>query len=195
MRHLTPDELLDFVEKPTDAGTNRVHVESCEHCRAEAGALSALLRETSRVQMPEPSPLFWDQFSRRVRQAIADEPRTVPRIGRWLQWPVLVPAAGLALVVFAMAASLALRDRAGISQPLGVIVDDSTSSSEESTATLDTTWALVADLVGPIDPDIALEAGISLGPGVADDALLDLSAVERDELERLLREELKQPGG
>ena len=65
----------------------------------------------------------------------------------------------------------------------------------DTTATLDTTWALVADLVGPIDLETAQLAGIALSPGVADDAILELSADEREELVRLLRQELGQPGG
>lgn len=190
MSHLTPDELLDYVEQSPDASARRTHVESCPECRTEAAALSAILGTARRVEVPEPSPLFWNQFSRRVHDAIAAEPQRAPLAG-WLRWPVLVPISGLALLVLALVASLAPRSDTQISN----IAEHDVVAGPDTTATLDTTWALVADLVGPIDLETAQLAGIALSPGAADEAILELNADEREELVRLLRRELGQPGG
>ena len=82
MTHLTPDELLDVIEQSPVADRYREHLDSCEQCRTEAAALSAVLGTTRRVDIPEPSPLFWDQFSRRVHEAIAVEPGHVSNAAR-----------------------------------------------------------------------------------------------------------------
>lgn len=195
MRHLTPDELLDYVEQSPDAGAHREHVETCAECRAEVASLAAILSATRQVEVPEPSPLFWDQFSGRVRQAIAaDSVGAEPSATRWLRWPALVPLSGLALVILALASGVALRDGSLNPPAIDIAVGES-ATPDEAPATLDTTWALVADLVGPLDLETAEQAGIALRPGAADEAVLGLSADEHDELLRLLRAELGQPGG
>lgn len=194
MSHLTPDELLDVIEQSPVADRYREHLDSCEQCRKEAAALSAVLGTMRRVDIPEPSPLFWDQFSRRVHEAIAVEPGQIPNAARWLRWPVLVPLSGLALLILALAVAVAPRDSARDERRANV-AEDSAPVGVETSATLETTWALVADLVGPIDLETAHEVGIAIPPGVADDVVLDLSADEREELVRLLRQELGQPGG
>jgi hypothetical protein len=194
MTHLTPDELLEVIEQSPVADRYREHLDSCDRCRTEAAALSAVLGTTRRVGIPEPSPLFWDQFSRRVHEAIAVEPGPVPNAARWLRWPVLLPLSGLALLIVALTVSVVPRDSAR-DERRATAAEDSARVGVETSATLETTWALVADLVGPIDLETAHEAGIAIPPGAADEVALDLSADEREELVRLLRQELGQPGG
>jgi hypothetical protein len=194
MRHLTSDELLDVIEQVPAADRQRQHIESCEQCRAEAAELSAVLSATRRMEIPEPSPLFWDQFSRRIHEAITREPRRISKSTRWLRWPVLVPLSGLALLMLALAAAVASRNPASVERRAG-IVDYTAAAGVEPSATLEMTWALVADLVGPIDLETAHEAGIAIPPGAADEVAQDLSTDEREELVRLLRQELGRPGG
>ena len=194
MTHLTPDELIEVIEQSPAADRYREHLDSCEQCRTEAATLSAVLGTTQRVSIPEPSPLFWDQFSRRVHQAIAVEPGPIPNPARWLRWPVLLPLSGLALLILALAVSVTPRESAR-DDGRASVTEDSAPVGVETSATLETTWALVADLVGPIDLETAHEAGIAISPGAADEVALDLSADEREELVRLLRQELGQPGG
>lgn len=193
MRHLTADELLDVVEHPLGESPHGSHLESCEACRAQAAQLTAILRATQHVEVPEPSPLFWEKLSDRVHVAIAAEPSEVQRLPRWLHWPVLVPLGALALVVLALASAVA-PDGDSIDPGMLQAVIDTTSPSESGFA-LDDTWALVSDLVGPLDFETAQAAGIATTPGTADEAVLELSAAEREELVRLLRQELAQPGG
>ena len=69
MTHLTSDELIDAME-----GRGEVpHLATCEHCRRELAELSSVLAEAKQLSVPEPSPLFWQHFSERVRTAIDSE--------------------------------------------------------------------------------------------------------------------------
>jgi len=51
-------------------------------------------------------------------------------------------------------------------------------------------WVMLADLVGDIDLDTASAAGVRLMPGDAEQAVLQLTAEEQQELTRLLKAEL-----
>ena len=51
-------------------------------------------------------------------------------------------------------------------------------------------WVMLADLVGDIDLDTAAAAGVIVEPGVAEQAVLQLTAEEQQELTRLLKAEL-----
>jgi hypothetical protein len=185
--HLTPDELIDAVDG-TLAPLRRAHLDTCEACHQEAATLRGVLGEVRVADVPEPSPLFWDHLSARVRAAIADETagHAPAPVRRWFQWPVLAPLAGLASVLLALIAGL----------PAGapdVVLDPDTTiaSAEAEPFDIEMQWALVADLVGDLDIDAAHEAGIATSPGVADAAVLELSVGEQQELVRLLHEELR----
>lgn len=185
MTHLTSDELIDAVEGLLEA-ERRAHLESCDWCREQVAQLAATFHEAREVEVPEPSPLFWSHLSARVRAAIEAEP-TPGGWRRWVTWPVLAPVAALALVVFALAVS--------VPRP-----DDTTPMAEnepppvavEATPATDDSWTLVADLVGGIDWDTAVEAGLGVRPGAAERAAMDLTPQEQRELRRLLTEELEK---
>jgi hypothetical protein len=51
-------------------------------------------------------------------------------------------------------------------------------------------FAVVADLVGDLDWETAVSAGLTVAPGAADRAVLELTASEQQELTRLLKAEL-----
>jgi hypothetical protein len=59
--------------------------------------------------------------------------------------------------------------------------------------TMDAEWRALAEVVGPLDWDTAVEAGLVTAPGAADVAMLDLSSDERRELSRLVATELAPP--
>lgn len=187
MSHLTPDELIDVLDAAL-APARRAHLDTCERCRREAATLRALLTDVRASQVPEPSPLFWDHFSTRVRAAISAG-ETGPVTSRWFHWPVVAPLAGLALLVLALVASVPSPS----SEP-STVATTVTAVPEEIVADGELEWAVLADLVSEFDIDSAREAGLAAGPGAADAALLQLTGTERAELMRLLREELKVGG-
>ena len=58
----------------------------------------------------------------------------------------------------------------------------------------DPSLSVLADLTSDLDWDTATEAGLTLKPGAVDDLVTALNDEERQELRRLLREELARPG-
>ena len=196
MRHLTPDELVDILESGVVAETLQAHVDVCETCRARIEEISTVLIEACKASVPEPSPLYWERLSDRVRLAVAAEPIEPARVTQWLQWPVLVPLTGLAALILALSSVIAPRTGEITSPEARRWVSEAPPVDDDpDTATAESTWALVSDLVGPLDLDTAREAGFATGPGTADEAIRQLTAGEQEELVRLLRQELGQPGG
>jgi len=192
MNHLTPDELIDAVEE-TLAPIRRAHLHECRRCGLEVTQLANVLRESRAADaVPEPSPLFWDHLSDRVRRAVAAEP-LAPRFAHWFEWPVLVPLAGVALLILALASALPPR---GVTGPPAPVVDNGAELRDEATiAAIDDDWELLSELVGDLDIDTAQQAGIAVGPGSAEGIVAQLSSAEQEELVRLLQAELKRPGG
>ena len=68
--HLQPDELVDVAEG-TRPESSVPHLASCEVCRLQLADLKATISAAADVEVPEPSPLFWDHLSARVRDAVA----------------------------------------------------------------------------------------------------------------------------
>jgi hypothetical protein len=136
MRHLTPDQFIDSLDAldaidaidETDAKVAlpraaSAHLAGCEACQAERASLAEALGDARAVAMPEPSPLFWDNFSRRVGAATSDEavPRSMTIGGLWRRgWrpfaTVAVAACALALVVV-MRGGPRLDDSGGVAVP------------------------------------------------------------------------------
>ena len=65
--HLKDDELVDLAEgaRPESSAP---HLASCEPCRRQVRDLRALMSVAAGVDVPEPSPLYWDHMSARVRE-------------------------------------------------------------------------------------------------------------------------------
>lgn len=179
MTHLTADELVDALDDALEAG-RQAHLEACESCRQQVVELGATLGATRDVEVPEPSPLYWEHLSRRVRTAIDAEPPTAGGGRGWLRWPVLAPVAALALLVMALAVSL----------PREAPIARAVAINEAADTAVEDSFAVVADLVGDLDWDTAVSAGLIVSPGAADRAVLDLTALEQRELARLLQAEL-----
>ena len=90
MTHLTSEQLVEAAEGILPAERAR-HLEQCGTCRTNVETLQAVLSDVGDTSIvPEPSPLFWEHFSRRVREATATE--RVPAPERW--WQGCVAAGG-----------------------------------------------------------------------------------------------------
>ena len=179
MTHLTSDELVDALDGVLEP-SRTTHLDACEPCRQQLADLGAVLRDTRQVDVPEPSPLYWQHLSARVRTAIDAEAAPAGGWRHWLRWPVLAPIAALALIVMALAAAV----------PRHAAVTPDVAVNAAVDQPLDDSFAMVADLVGDIDWDTAMLAGLTVGPGAADQAVLELTVAEQQELSRLLRAEL-----
>ena len=91
MRHLGPDELIDLAEG-TRPEADAPHLLVCDGCRRQLIDARAMLSAAAVVDVPEPSPLFWDHLSARVRQSVVEE--APPRGALWLE--PLVEVVGVA---------------------------------------------------------------------------------------------------
>jgi hypothetical protein len=206
MRHLTPDEFVELVDRVEGivAEADVPHLATCERCRQQLAELRATLAMASEVEVPEPSPLFWDHFSSRVREAVATEGE--PR-HRW--WPRLWSWPGVMAPISAVAASvviLGLVFRApgpvpatppvatvAVSMPRPVQASSTVDLLSDAVAADDPSLALVADLTDSLGWDAAADAGLA-SDGSAEHAVTHLSPVELQELERLLKEVLRPKG-
>lgn len=214
MRHLTRDELLHALDAglgATDAPSADArwseHLKVCARCAAELRALSSVLDEVGGADVPEPSPLFWEQLSRRVSRAVEEEggrdPATPGGVAAWemlrRRWRTVLPAA--AAVVVALAVGTAwLANRPSVPEAgrtaaraipspvvpdVAVLADSASAADEES-------WQVLAALAAEVDE---APAPWSLGaPGEADGAVLRLTDEERGELGRLLKNEIDAHG-
>jgi hypothetical protein len=183
--HLTPDAMLDLVEGIIDARADS-HLASCEACRAQVTSLRATLTEIEAGQcdIPEPSPLFWDHLSARVRAAVAEPTLAVP----WwrLHWQPAVLATTLCA---ALVLALFLRESPEPVAPSPMLSTAVASSPEVEAVEPDESLDWLTDLASGVSWD-----DDSLLPQTTDLAVGDLNDDERVELHRLLQEALAGAG-
>jgi len=199
--HLTPDQLVDLADgvKPESSAP---HLADCAVCRAQLNGLRATMSQVADVEVPEPSPLFWDHLSRRVSDAVAREDAGIARLkgsrsligtlfggARAFQASVLLVAA-LIIVVFVTS-----RTKTPDSSKARAVAAarDVWSDGIVADADTDDSLTIVASLTAGIGLEAAGEAGLALD-GSAEHAVTHMSDGELRELQRLLREEMARPG-
>jgi hypothetical protein len=210
MSHLTDLELVDAVDGRDDvAGTlaadRRLHLDACDLCRARVDELRAVIAHAAGVDVPEPSPLFWNHFNARVRDGIDGAQPGESVGGRWL--PAWVLQGGVRWAAFAtLVVALMVVGVWRISAPtrrLGPAAVDrgadaqriptSAESLDKPDADADPAWAVVRTVADSVKWDDAV-AGIGAEPGAAETVAGTLSPEERSELVKLLLAETKRPG-
>jgi hypothetical protein len=195
--HLQPDELIDLAEG-TRAESSATHLAECSVCLLQLEELKATMSAAADVDVPEPSPLFWDHFSARVRQAVDAE--GAPRRSFWT-WPrVAISAASVATAVLAVVVTLNRGSGASGNTPLPTVVPAPVALPVASVDLLadpqsagDTALTLVAELSADMDFETARDAGLA-ARGSAEHAVTHLTGSELRELQRLLQEELARSG-
>jgi hypothetical protein len=211
MTHYSSNELIDAVEQALPPA-RAAHAEGCARCRGEVESLRVALAAARTDGAPEPSPLFWDHFTSRVREAIAHEPppRRAWDLAAWTRRPVVALALACAVLAVSFSAVLwraPLRARLGLPgaavdipaapaaverAAAGPIGGDDLLSDPE----LDASWSFVMTLAEetPWNDDDERALGVSVGPGSTERAVLGLLPEERAELARLLTAELEGTG-
>ncbi len=188
-RHLSLEEQVDALEGVLDATRHR-HLRECAAC---AYAVEALRSTWSDVvgsagdDVPEPSPLFWDHFARRVTEAVGTETTytSVP----WWQGSVRAWIAAGTVAAVGLLAVWTSPGRTG-GGPSGTVTADSME-----TMALDETalaqWQFVTDMLGALEPDAATSV---LRPSpIAVEAVFEaLSDTERQTFARLLAADLAE---
>ena len=140
MTHLGPDEIVDLIEGGLDAG-RAGHLDACEACRARAAEVREALAAANEVEAAEPSPLFWEHFPVRVRDAIAAGP--APRLRwAWLTSPAFVLAG--ACVVAALSVAVVVLRAPATPAPQEAVVAEATAQDDWLDAARDDdVWDLV----------------------------------------------------
>jgi hypothetical protein len=184
MTHLSSEQLVEAVEGTLSSECAR-HLDQCEACRDSLTTIRAVLADVGETPaVPEPSPLFWEHFSRRVQQATAAE--QMPVRAAWWQglWR---PAAALAAVAGAIALAMLLRG--GTGHPPAATVSSETAASATEPAVPDDTVEVVSAVVGDLSFDELRAADLVPSRGVVDQAVSSLTKEQQQELMRLVREE------
>ena len=199
---LTPDEFVDLVDGAL-AADREAHLATCATCAATATDVREALAAALSADVPEPSPLFWPGVNARVQAAVAESAATGWRA--WLRLDVLVPIAGLALVVMAIASAIDAVSPAGpgTSDVTWTITDGARSfevadgvvdepAAEAAVSTADDALAMMADLASTL-PEGGWDAlGVTRLPDL-DIAAAALTADERDALAALLQSAVERP--
>jgi hypothetical protein len=161
--------------------------------------IDALIEEVSAVDVPEPSPLFWDYFAARVNAAIdAPTPRPswqIPAVWAWTACAALVLVSVLGFYVIRPALqrqlpAIATMPTADTSTAAGVGAAEDADGDIES----DEAWAVVRSFADELEYEDARAAGVVPRPGAIERAATELTAEERAELVRIIQDELKRTG-
>ena len=177
--HLSPDELVTALDGALDA-TREEHLRTCTVCRADFARLEETMKGIG-AEVPEPSPLFWDHLSERIRVAVAAEP--IPRPVSWWAsgW---VRAAGIGAVAAAAALVMTLRvppAATDVPQAAPVVADSVPVSDDDS-------WGDIEQIASRLSAD-DVHAVIAAAPEMAP-TVGELSAKQREAFVRLLGSEL-----
>jgi hypothetical protein len=188
MSHLSRDERLLALDDALDPPT-RAHLASCAACRAEVESLASVVARVKAVEVPEPSPLFWDHLAARVGDAIAREP--APERPRW--WAPRPLWGVVAALVLAAVAAISWSARSADAPPQAVartappsvapslpVAPDAADAGDPADASGDDGWRLIAAMADDADLD-------TLAPA-AGGSELTIAGLTADERAALIRE-------
>jgi anti-sigma factor RsiW len=179
MTHLTPQQFVDAVDGTLTSVPER-HLQVCESCRAQLASLRSLEADVRGVATPEPSPLFWDHLSDRIRRATSTEPIPQPEWWRALWGPAMT--AGLAVatvaIVFVVRGGPGSAPITESGQP-AMVFNDRALVDDES-------FKFVAGLASQADVEDLHQAARPTPDGI-DAALNQLNDEQRARLVRLLQ--------
>ena len=180
-RHLSPDEAVAALERALDPA-RAAHLETCDRCRADIAGMRQMLTDIeAAADDHEPSPLFWDHFSDRVRLAAQTTPPRSPAWRRLWQPAFGLVAAGV--VVFWLVG----RDGPGQSLPSAGSAD--VSQSDTGATSAEPGWDAVVQLAAGLSVD-EVHGAVPLRLDTV--ALFDdLSADEQAALVELLEREMR----
>jgi hypothetical protein len=187
--HLRTEDFVDALDGNLDAA-RRAHLDACPTCRGEILQLRAVLADVKPAgEVPEPSPLFWDHFSTRVREATAE---VQPEAASPWWMPVWRPIAALgiaasvvALVVFNIGSTV---DRSAPLQQQASVEPVAVDSAPED---LESSLAFVSAAASELSFDEARAVDLAPAPRIIESAIERLTNAQRAELVKLIREDLR----
>jgi hypothetical protein len=200
MSHLSPAEFVDLAEGTLDS-RRAAHAGACGACRAQAAIVQDALRLTGGdAGVPEPSPLFWNHLSARVREAVAKEPGRPSRMFGWRGFQPDAAVFALAALVIAVVVVIPGVRRV-VRPPQTVVSPDAPLVATRATVhrpepVVDEdhaeVWAVLTAAAADLRLDEAHDAGMAVPPAALERAVDGLTPDELTELARLLQSELKR---
>jgi hypothetical protein len=192
MSHFSASEFVDLLEGRL-AAERANHVDGCEACRARLDEVRQAVSRSSEVEVPEPSPLFWEHLSARVREGIELDPE-IERAGSF-SWTrtgaVFASAAAAALAILIAVGSVKREIPSPVPAASPAIVDGAAVPASSDDWENEEAWATVRAAAEKMAIEDADEAGLAARPGAAETAMSGLTDKERERLLTLLEEELK----
>lgn len=184
MTHLSPAECVDELEGRLPE-PRRGHLGVCAACTGRITAAREAAEIARDVEIPEPSPLFWQHFADRVHDAVRHE---TPERAAWWRHPVWAAACAVGLIA---AVLVGLRD-VRVS-PVAAVPAPAVAVQADKIPRDDPAWNLLTDVASAMEQENP-QAPLTVRPSDVDRAVVDLSAAERQELRRLLEDEMKRSG-
>jgi hypothetical protein len=184
--HLSPQEFVESLDGTLATG-RLDHLPHCDRCRSEVESLRALAGDVeAAADLRQPSPLFWDHFSARVRHATESSP-TPARPSWWAEaWrPVAAFAGGLALVAIAVA----FWPRAAAPVAPDATVASVAVTPAESALPDEAPWDLFLTIASTLPWEDVRQVAMPR-KGTADALISQLSPAEREALARLIRADI-----
>lgn len=178
--HLKPAEFVEALDGALARSRER-HLVQCDGCRAQLAELRRVYDNLhASDEVPEPSPLFWDHFSRRVQTAVAAAPS--PSEKPWeLGWrPVLAAT----VVVVSIAATFAIVRNRNV-EPAEMVYQPSQAVWDAALGQ-DESWSFVADLASSV-PFEDFRQIAAPHPDATDALVAQLTPGQQAELVRLLK--------
>lgn len=184
MKHLSLDERIALIEAAE--APSHPHVAACAACRADVASARFALAEARGVEAPEPSPLFWEHFSRRISERLAADPAPAKT---WRPgWRVAVPlAVGVAALVVAVAVDRGTAPRPDAAPPAAAIGSDSQATTPD-----ETNWLVLSRMAGEFDVQTLSDSLGKPSHSAVESAVWQLSERERAELAALLEAEMQR---
>ena len=192
--HLSPEEFVDAAEG-TRTDASLPHLAECDRCRRELADLRRTMAVAVDADVPEQSPLFWQQLSARIDERIDAE---ITNVGRswWracIRPRVLVPLSAAALLVLIVALAPSFRS-ARVAPPVGpgpvAAVEPSNDSADLAA---DPLLTLVSDMSANMDLDSVSAAGFA-DPDSSEHAVTHMNTDELTALKQLLQAEMTRSG-
>ena len=147
-------------------------------------------RVSNALDVPEPSPLFWEHFPNRVRAAIAAGP--AEKTAWWRRRAFVLAVSSSLLVVSSWALWNTTRSQTGIVDDRNMVAEGPVTGDiellEESSG--DAGWDIVSSVAASAGVETLREAGFGVAPGGAEAAIEGMNDAERAELVALLRAEI-----
>ena len=181
--HLSPQEFIDAVDGAL-ASDRAEHLEGCDACRGEVVALQTAVRDAvSGADLPEPSPLFWNHFSERVRAATRVEPLPAGRHGWFTGWRAVLAMGTMAAAVAVAVTLQVRRPQVAPASPSAVVSENVPAVADDGS------WDVMVLLASDLSAD-DLHGMAGPRPGAADALTSNLTVEQRKELVRLLKAEM-----